>query len=45
MKQDEIAELFDKFNSVLFDDRINRKVTTELIWQKCITIDVILIKR
>ena len=25
-KQDEISELFDKFNSVPFDDRINRKV-------------------
>ena len=24
-KQDEISELFDKFNSVPFDDRVNRK--------------------
>lgn len=30
-KQDEIAELFDKFNSVPFDDRVNRKATIELI--------------
>ena len=27
--RDEIAELFDKFNSVPFDDRINRKATIE----------------
>lgn len=30
-KQDEISELFDKFNSVPFDDRINRKATIENI--------------
>jgi ATP-dependent DNA helicase RecG len=30
-KQDEIAELFDKFNSVPFDDRVNRKATIEMI--------------
>ena len=30
-KQDEIAELFEKFNSVPFDDRVNRKATIELI--------------
>ncbi|MBR5565149.1 MAG: putative DNA binding domain-containing protein [Roseburia sp.] len=30
-KQDEIAELFEKFNSVPFDDRVNRKATMELI--------------
>ena len=28
-KQDEIAELFDKFNSVPYDDRINRRATIE----------------
>lgn len=27
--RDEIAELFDKFNSVPFDDRINRKATIQ----------------
>ena len=30
-KQDEIAELFDKFNSIPFDDRINRKATIDMI--------------
>ena len=30
-KQDEIAELFEKFNSVPFDDRVNRKATIEMI--------------
>ena len=30
-KQDEIAELFDKFNSIPFDDRVNRKATVEMI--------------
>ena len=26
-KQDEVAELFDKFNSVPYDDRVNRKAS------------------
>ena len=30
-KQDEISELFDKFNSVPFDDRVNRKATIDNI--------------
>lgn len=30
-KQDEISELFDKFNSVPFDDRVNRKATISSI--------------
>ena len=30
-KQDEIAELFEKFNSVPFDDRVNRRATIELV--------------
>lgn len=30
-KQDEISELFDKFNSVPFDDRVNRKATIDSI--------------
>jgi len=30
-KQDEISELFDKFNSVPFDDRVNRRATIENI--------------
>ena len=30
-KQDEISELFDKFNSVPFDDRVNRSATIENI--------------
>lgn len=30
-KQDEVSELFDKFNSVPFDDRINRKATIDSI--------------
>ena len=30
-KKDEIAELFDKFNSVPFDDRINRSATIDII--------------
>lgn len=29
-KQDEISELFDKFNSVPYDDRVNRKSMSEL---------------
>lgn len=31
IKQDEIAELFDKFNSVPFDDRVNRKARIDNI--------------
>lgn len=31
VKQDEISELFDKFNSVPFDDRVNRKATIDNI--------------
>jgi len=30
-KQDEISELFEKFNAVSFDDRINRKATIDCI--------------
>ena len=30
-KKDEIAELFDKFNSVPFDDRVNRNATIDMI--------------
>lgn len=30
-KQDELAELFDKFNSVPFDDRVNRNATVDMI--------------
>ena len=30
-KKDEIAELFDKFNSVPFDDRVNRMATVDII--------------
>ena len=30
-KRDEIAELFDKFNSIPFDDRINRRATIDHI--------------
>lgn len=30
-KKDEIAELFDKFNSVPFDDRVNRSATIDTI--------------
>lgn len=30
-KQDEISELFDKFNSVPFDDRVNRRATIDNI--------------
>ena len=30
-KTDEIAELFDKFNSVPFDDRVNRMATIDII--------------
>ena len=30
-KNEEVAELFDKFNSVPFDDRVNRKATMECI--------------
>lgn len=30
-KTDEIAELFDKFNSVPFDDRVNRMATMDII--------------
>ena len=30
-KQDEIAELFDKFNAIPFDDRINPKATLDCI--------------
>lgn len=30
-KKDEIAELFDKFNSVPFDDRVNRSATIDMI--------------